>query len=120
MEYRLKLKNEKIATFSIYNYHYQDIDLKNQFDIDFINLIALFEKTENEFRFISIQLINLKDYFITKLPTNDLYETSKVLLLEGVRPPTLEATKIYLTEQLKQIEECLPKSIAFFELESNL
>ena len=119
MTYELKLKNEKIATFSVYSYHYQDIDSKNQFDIDFINLIALYEKTENEFRFISFQLINLKDYLIRKLPTNDLYKTNKVLILEGIRPPSQEETKIYLTNQLKQIEEILPKTIPFFELESD-
>ena len=50
MIYKAELKNGESLTFSLYNYHYQNVELKYQFDIDFINIIALYEKVENEYR----------------------------------------------------------------------
>lgn len=118
MTYKIELKTEKSLIFSVYNFHYQDIDLKYQFDTDFINIIALYEKAEDEYRLINIHLVNLKDYFITKLPTNDLYRANKVLLLGGIRPPSIEETNIYLTNLLQLIKESMPQTIFFSELES--
>jgi len=92
MTYKLDLKTGESIFFSVFNYHYQDIDLKNQFDIDYINIIALYEKTKIEYKLIDVLLENLRDYFIIKLPTNDLYRTNKVLLLGGIRPPSIEET----------------------------
>lgn len=118
MIYKAELKNGESLTFSVYNYHYQDVDLKYQFDTDFINIIALYEKAENEYRLINIDLVNLRDYFITKLPTNDLYRANKVLLLGGIRPPSIEETNIYLTDLLQRIKESIPQTI--FLQNSNL
>lgn len=114
MQFKIILKNNEPVYFSIYNYHYQDPDLKLQFDTDLINLIVLYKKEESGYRLINVLIENLKDYFLTKLPTTDLYETNKVLLLGGSRPPTLEETQEYLTREKKRIQEFIPKQILDF------
>ena len=61
MTFTVYLKTGESINFSVYNYHYQNIDLKNQFNIDYINIIALYEKTNIEYKLITqvSGLINL-------------------------------------------------------------
>jgi hypothetical protein len=119
MEYNLNLNEETILHFEVYNYNYKDIDLINQFDINFPNIVVLFQKTEDTFKLISAELVeNLSKYFVTGLTQNNLYITDKVLLLKGSRPPNIDQTIEYLNGLLLQIQKVIPNVIPNVELES--
>lgn len=110
MTYSLRLISGKIEDFTVYDYHYQNPNLKKQFDSEYPNIAILYKKSNDGFELVNSLIVdNPKGYFRSGLPDDDLTMTDKVLLLSGCRPASLEETVEFLKKKLIQIKSLLPE-----------
>lgn len=94
--------------FSVYDYDYRDPDTKMQFDSDYPNIVALYKSNGGMYELINVLLLDsVKKFFIYELPTFELYDTNKVLVLGGSRYPSLQDTMLLLQEEFPIIERGL-------------
>ena len=114
MIYKIELDNGQLEDFTVYKYHYKNVDLKEQFDSEFPNICALYKKVNDHIELIRLFLLdNPKKFFIEGLVDSDLYSTDFVLLSHGSRPGqgTMDINE-FLKIKMKTIEKVFPKSIS--------
>ena len=108
MLYSIKSKSGMTGYFSVYDYDYRDPDTKMQFDSDYPNIVALYKSNGGMYELINVLLLDsVKKFFIYELPTFELYDTNKVLVLGGSRYPSLQDTMLLLQEEFPIIERGL-------------
>ena len=108
MLYELKSKSGMTNYFSVYDYNYRDPDTFVQFDSDYPNIVALYKSTGSKYELIRVQLLDsIKKFFMSGLPSVELYDTDKVLVLGGSRPPLLSDTFALLKDEFPLIEKGL-------------
>lgn len=108
MLYELKSKSGMTNYFSVYDYDYHDPDTRMQFNSDYPNIIALYKSSGDKYELINVHLLNsVKKFLIDELPTFELYNTNKILVLGGARYPLLSDTLTLLQDELPIIERGL-------------
>ena len=114
MVYKIVLDNGQKEDFVVYKYHYQDVNLKEQFDSEFPNICALYKKVDDSIELVRLFILdNPKKFFTDGLIDNDLYSTDFVLLSHGSRPGqgTMDINE-FLKKKMKTIEKVFPKTIS--------
>src|SRR5688572_10376570 len=121
MIYHAPLGNGENIAFVVYDYHYQDREVKRKLESTYPNIVVLLKKTDNTYTHLETLLLNSPhDYFVTSLPTDTLYQTDKVLLLIGNRPPGKYNTIKYLQDLIVPLQECLQMPVPAHLLEKGI